>query len=368
MAGLLGGGGGGGTAPVLNKEAFDLSSAVKKYGGFTDEQIAAAKNRQNFTNQANQALITQLQGQTTGAAPSLAQAQLKSMQDRGLAQTLAVAASQRGGNPALQARNLAMQQAAAGRANASQGAILGLQERQAAQALLANQLTAGQGQADNLATGSIGQGFGQENTAKQLMGQYESQRFAADTARQNAIHAQQGNILGSVLGAAGTVVGGMYGGPAGAAIGRKVGGAVGGAAGKYDGGLIEGKEVVEGDHPANDIVDIKVSPGELVIPKSVVEQGHHAVSSFAEAIMKQHTPSKEVSYASVARAKMYEGGRVPVPKDREEQAPKSKEEKPVQNQWHGLDEALNNVKKELGFAKKSSMAYGGMVKAKKKGC
>lgn len=367
LGGLFGGGGGG-TAPVLNKNAFDLSSAVQKYGGMTDAQVAAAKQRQEFANQANQQLIQQLQGQTTGQAPSLAQAQLKQMQDRGLAQTIATAASQRGGNPALNARNVVMQQAAAGRENASQGAILGLQERNQAQQLLAGQLTASQGQADQLASGSIGQGFGQENTAKQLMGQYESQRFGADTARQNVIHGQQNAILGGVLGAAGTLAGGYFGGPTGAKIGGAMGSSVG-AQPKYDGGMIEGKEVVPGDNPANDTVPAKLSPGEIVIPKSVINAGEDAAHAFVSALMKANLKPKEVGFSAVVGArKMYEGGRVPAPTG---EAPSTKDtsEKPVHNQWHGAGEAWENLKKELFPAPTSpaKLAYGGIVKAKK-GC
>ncbi len=183
MGGLLGGGGGSSPAPTLDRSAFDLGKATQKYGGFTDEQIAAAKQRQEFTNAANQQLIQQLQATSQGQGPSLAQAQLKAMQDRGLAQTMAAAASQRGGNPALAQRQLMMQQAAGGRANAQQGALLGLQERQQAQGLLAGQLTAGQGQADVLASNSINQGFGQQEAAKKLQAQYATQVYNAENER-----------------------------------------------------------------------------------------------------------------------------------------------------------------------------------------
>ncbi len=344
MSGLMGGGGGGGAGPVLDKSAFDLSKAVQKYGGMSDEQIAAAKQRQAFNAQAQQQLVGQLQGQAMGTAPSLAQAELKANQDRGLAQTMALAASQRGGNPALQARNLAMQQAAAGRANAQQGAILGLQERQAAQQQIGNLATAGQGQADTLASGSISQGFGQEDAAKKLMGQYETQRFNQDVAQTNANRSQQNAILGSVLGAAGTVAGAYFGGPAGAAAGGSIGKGLAGG-GKFDGGMIHGEEVVKGDHPANDIIDIKASPGELVIPKTVVKAGVHAIQSFAEAVMKSGVEPKEVSLSSAlnAKKKMYDGGRVGMP-----------DPEKARQAWQGaqegvsLSDAWQNLKNTVG--------------------
>ncbi len=366
MGGLLGGGGGGGTAPVLDKSAFDLSKATKKYGGMTDAQIKQAKQRQDFTNAANQALIQQLQGQSQGQGPSLAQAQLKAMQDRGLAQTMAAAAAQRGGNPALAQRQLLMQQAQAGRANAQQGAILGLQERQGAQQLLAGQLTAGQGQADQLATGSIQQGFGQQQQAKQLMSQYEQQRFAADTARQNAIKSQQNGILGGILGAAGTIGGAALGSMVAPGVGTAAGASIGGSMGSSfadrapgtteggfhlsHGGEVPGEAEVPGDSIKNDKVPAILSPGEIVIPRSIVQAGPDAAKSFVEALLKREAPASS-GYASVAAKKMNTGGIVRAPAQKAERE-YSQAEKPVQNQWKGADQALDNLKNAFSAKRK----------------
>lgn len=336
MGGLFGGGGGG-TGPELNKDAFDLSGAVKKYGGLTDEQVAAAKQRQDFSNTANQALVGQLQAQSNGSAPSLANAQLKQNMDRNLSQSMATAASQRGGNPALAARQVLEQQAGQGQQLAQQGTINGLQERNQAQQLLGNQLTAAQGQADNQANSNIQQGFNQEDQSKHLMGNYESQRFAADTARQNAIHSQQGNILGSVLGAAGTIAGGAFGGPIGSSLGgvlgSKLGGMFSGGGGDTpgqgqaatstgggqkaspqmfskggmvsmaDGGQVDGKAEVAGDSPENDKVPAMLSPGEVVVPRSVTSAGPDASTAFVQAILKSHKAGHAAGYAAVVAAK-----------------------------------------------------------------
>jgi hypothetical protein len=144
-----------------------------------------------------------------------------------------------------------------------------------------------------------------------------SQQAAAAQNAQN-----QGNAgTGALLGAAGTIVGGMYGGPAGAAIGGSLAGSLAGtphtgtavaatpnyqmnaaknapagatsfSKGGYtcyaDGGVahdqaicmklgghISGHAKVEGDSEENDTVPAMLSPGELVIPRSVPKDGPH---------------------------------------------------------------------------------------------
>ncbi|MEZ0208560.1 MAG: tail fiber domain-containing protein [Candidatus Paceibacterota bacterium] len=48
------------------------------------------------------------------------------------------------------------------------------------------------------------------------------------------------------------------------------------------GGKVPGPEVVEGDSVANDIIDAKLSAGEMVIPKTVVNAGPEKVAEFAK--------------------------------------------------------------------------------------
>lgn len=71
----------------------------------------------------------------------------------------------------------------------------------------------------------------------------------------------------AVLGTAGTVVGGYFGGP----MGASVGGSLGSAAGQSfaHGGEVQGEAMMPGDHPLNDTVDANLSPGEVVIPRSI---------------------------------------------------------------------------------------------------
>lgn len=115
---------------------------------------------------------------------------------------------------------------------------------------------------------------------------------------------QNAGLFGGLLGTAGTVIGGMYGGPAGAAAGGALGNSLGNSGsfkpmpppasssqyspygtqpqyahggmisgGCYEeGGMIPGEPNVQGDSAQNDFVDITVSPGEAVIPRSSVQQ------------------------------------------------------------------------------------------------
>lgn len=81
---------------------------------------------------------------------------------------------------------------------------------------------------------------------------------------------KQGGMMGGVLGAAGGVVGAVYGGPAGAAVGYQAGNAIGNAAGNYaQGGRIPGDSPFPGDNEMNDIFTAQVSPGEVIIPRSI---------------------------------------------------------------------------------------------------
>src|ERR1019366_4008040 len=140
--------------------------------------------------------------------------------------------------------------------------------------------------------------------ANGVAGVSAQQAGAAQTAANN-----QNATTGKLLGAAGTIGGAMVGGPAGAALGSQLGNAVGGnqktevaqsgpagtttlARGGYtcyaDGGVahdhgicmkmgghVGGEAKVAGDSETNDTVPALLSPGELVIPRSVPKDGPH---------------------------------------------------------------------------------------------
>jgi hypothetical protein len=86
-------------------------------------------------------------------------------------------------------------------------------------------------------------------------------------AMKNQQRSAQNAGIGTALGTAG---GFMFGGPAGAMAGGAMGGALGGMF--YEGGQVPGQAQVPGDHPANDTVPALVSPGEVILPRTVAEQ------------------------------------------------------------------------------------------------
>lgn len=53
------------------------------------------------------------------------------------------------------------------------------------------------------------------------------------------------------------------------------------------GAMVPGEAKVAGDHPSNDTVNAKLSPGELVVPRTVVQGGPDAIRAFAEALLEK---------------------------------------------------------------------------------
>lgn len=108
-------------------------------------------------------------------------------------------------------------------------------------------------------------------------------RVASDQGKQNA------GFVSSLLGTAGTVVGGMYGGPAGAAAGNAAGSAVANNASDQPvyashGMEVPGRPKVAGDSPLNDTVPARLSPGEVVIPRTAA----HSPNLAAEFVRHLH--------------------------------------------------------------------------------
>lgn len=89
-----------------------------------------------------------------------------------------------------------------------------------------------------------------------------------DKNNQRTMQNQRGGVKGAIGGA-------LSGAAAGSTLGvpGMVGGAMLGAVagGMYEGGKVPGQAQVPGDHPANDTVPAMLSPGEVVIPRSVVQ-------------------------------------------------------------------------------------------------
>jgi|688.fasta_scaffold08849_19 hypothetical protein len=204
MAGLFGGG--------MNYDPYQgkLGQSVEDQKRFVE--ALGAQTPQAIANQ--QMLAQQLVGQTQGLGPSVAQASLAQATGQNAAQIGALLGSQRGaganvgliGRQAGQLGSQAMQQAA------GQAATLRAQEQLAAQQALAN-----------LAGTQLGQV--QTGLSQQIGGATSLEDLKQKTEAQKA--QRQGNILGQVLGAAGTIL-------------NPVGTVIGGALGKAATGLLSG--------------------------------------------------------------------------------------------------------------------------------
>jgi hypothetical protein len=268
-------------------------------------------------NPEEQQLIEALKKQAYGGQNIALQTGL----DQASKQAQAIAASQRGINPAMAARLAANAQSDL----AQQANIAGVQLQQQGVNNLANQLgslrqsrqnrealVSGNNNANNqtnaqayegaagrrqgllqgigsaLATGGMAhggmvQGYAEGGAvdpffAQQL--QNINQPFQLQTKQQKPMDM---GAFAKMLKSQGGGSGGLAGGPM-----DNMGG-IGGAGTMVaaQGGVVPGVPEVEGDHPANDKVPAVLSPGEIVIPRTVVAKGPDAAKRFVQAILKR---------------------------------------------------------------------------------
>ena len=98
-----------------------------------------------------------------------------------------------------------------------------------------------------------------------------------------------GGKMGMLMGTGAAVAGGIYGGPKGAAAGAQVGQGVGSSVGKTayqryaHGGEVPGEAPVPGDSEENDVVAALLSPGEVVVPRSIAQDPEAATAFIGEA-------------------------------------------------------------------------------------
>lgn len=211
-----------------------------------------------FANQSG--LANQLQQQSLGLGPNPAQLMLNQATDKNIQQNAGMLASQKGINPALAQRLAGQNQASMSQQAAGQGALMGAQQQVQAQNSLAG-VYGNQANEASAMQGTLQNAQAAQNNAV-LGNTTQMNTTNANAAASNA--AQQGAIIGGVL----------QGG--GAAL----------AGGKAHGGKIEGKAPVAGDSPKNDTVPAMLSPGEIVIPRSVANDPKKALA-FIEAINKK---------------------------------------------------------------------------------
>lgn len=175
---------------IQNDAGYDQRrSMLMQYlgrGDFTPQQIgpAFADSGQQMQIRDQQMMLAQaLQRQAAGQGPSLAQMQLQQGTDRNMQQALAMAASQRGMNPAVAAQQAMNARAQAGQQGAMQSAMLRQQEMLDAQNQLGglygqmrgadigvSQFNAGQSQQAMLANQQAGMQARQIGSQEQLQG------------------------------------------------------------------------------------------------------------------------------------------------------------------------------------------------------
>lgn len=112
-----------------------------------------------------------------------------------------------------------------------------------------------------------------------LLGYYQNERSGNATQTSNT-PGSLGSTLGGALGGAGSFAGGYGNLLRGQA-------AINQYPGKAHGGFIDGISTMRGDHAANDTVPVRLSPGELVIPKSHAHDAKLA-KAFVDYMFKDH--------------------------------------------------------------------------------
>lgn len=247
-------------------------------------------------NEQQSKLAAMLQAQAEGKAPSIAEKQFAQALEQSQAATASQLASARGMSPAQAQQLLMTRQAAAQQGAAGQSALLRLQEQQAAQALLGQALTL-QRQQQILGASTAGQlagragemGVTQQNLEQQrLMREYE-QKMGGQKQTEKGIATTGGALLGGLLGS----LAGPGGTMAGAKLGAMAGEAIGSARGREMPREIPGHARFGGDTRSNDTVPAMLSPGEIVLPRSVAqaENAPDKAKKFVEEIKKRKKPT-----------------------------------------------------------------------------
>lgn len=252
------------------------------------------------------ALAEALRAQAEGRGPSLAQMQYQRALEGAQAAAQSQLASARGLSPAQAQRLLLTRQAGAQAAAASQSAQLRLQEQQAAQAALGNLLTQRRQQellGGQLAASLYGEAgrIGLSRAQTQAQADEAAMRAAMGMGEQQ--QARETRTTGAATGA-------------GAAFGQTLIEA-GQKTPKKTGLDVElvargremtprevpGKAKFKGDTRSNDTVPALLSPGEIVLPRSVAqsEDAPDKAKKFVEAIKKQKRPSPKAYAQALAR-------------------------------------------------------------------
>jgi hypothetical protein len=356
------------TGKNAQSAALQQLGSVVQSGGSTPINEANLRNNINTTNQAMQAArggIRQNAQERNVSGGGLEFIQ-QLMNEQNNSQNANMGAVNAGANNAQLALNALTQQGTLGGQMQGQSNQMSQAQADAAQQIAeynsqlqsqANQYnTQNQNQAQqmNLANAQniSNQNTGNANMRTQYNTQVPQQMFqnALGTADQfnklgqqeSQQQGQQNAFTGNMIGTGATILGGMYGGPAGAAAGNAAGKAMAEQTVKKNNGYAMGGEVngkqcyAEGgevhdhqlcmqaggdvpgqpeemgmdDSTANDTVDAKLSPGEIVLPRSVAQSptAPQDAQQFVSQTKGMGMPSPTVNSFAEALAKLEENG------------------------------------------------------------
>lgn len=295
-------------------------------------QISALQARQAQVYQQQQGLAQALLAQSQGQGPNPAQAMLAQNTGQNMQRQAGMMAGQRGAsvNPALLARQAALQGAGIQQQAVGQAATMQAQQQLAAQQALMQQQ-------QNMGGNALqGESIQQGGIAAQNQLSLGAQQINANTAQANAAAAGKG--IGGLMSGIGSIaaLAANKGGEVPDLIGiQQYGGGgdmpksetpkedssnpldpsgmIESFGGMNDGGYIPGKADVKGDSIKNDKVPALLSPGEIVIPRSIA-QGKNAPERAAEFIrhLMEKGDLKSSGYGGVIEArqkKMSRGGK-----------------------------------------------------------
>lgn len=256
-------------------------------------QLQAQNGLQNQTDVYNQqqALSQQLQQQAMGGGPNPAQAALAQATQANTANQAALMAGQRGtqANAGMLARQASMAGAQNQQQTVGQAALMQAQQQVQAQQMLQQQQNMMGGMTNQQVANQMG-GFGaytqaaqgQEQNIFNAISGSEGTKTKTDSINQQQQQGVLGGQMGILTGAASAVM------PKGKAQGGMIGYSHGGPVSKCGqylnmkaGGAVPGQASVQGDSNKNDTVPAMLSPGEVVIPRSVMQSKDPAKAAAA---------------------------------------------------------------------------------------
>lgn len=311
---------------AATRNTFQAAGADVDHVDFNDVlRVAQGQQSAGFAQAQNagvqqQALTDLLRDRAEGrGGPSLAEMQLQQATDRNARLAAGAIASQRGVAPGMAARLASRAQTDANQEAVGQTAMLRAQEQQAAQAALMQQLAQQRGQ-DLQQQGAASQLFGTGSSAylgqrgQDVQNSLGAQQINADVARGNQQAAMSAygmgqqqqqqdadrseRMTGAIASGAGAVGAKVNSQPGTTGIpGTSYGlpgddGFVPAPPKLASGGPVPGRAPVAGDSPRNDTVMALLSPGEVVLPRSIAMHPNapELAAAFVDEIRKRRAP------------------------------------------------------------------------------